>query len=111
MDERRKYIRYDCELIIAVTIEKEKVLEANGTCLNLSQGGIKFYSAADFPVDTKCKIAFDYKDSYHYLHGIILYKKNNKSKKIFEYGLEFDVKLSQKELEHLLKLNEHKYTN
>ena len=108
MNDQRKFIRYECKLILALMDEPNTVIEAEGKSSNLSKGGIKFSSQIDLKLNSYCKIAFDFKNSYHYMQGKILRKKAEESKGIFDYALEFDVNLSENEIKKLLVLNQSK---
>ena len=105
MKEDRKYIRYECDLIVAVAIESGRILESKGRSHNLSQGGIKFETGLNLDVESYCKIAFELKDTFRYFDGIILRKNKNSDKKMYSYALEFNIKLSESDLQALLKLN------
>ena len=80
MKEQRKYIRYDCDLILAIALGANKVIEAKGKSYNLSQGGVKFSSDANLDEGLFCKIAFDHHGDYQYAEGTILRKNDQHNK-------------------------------
>lgn len=110
--EKRKYERFDFskELIISADnyIEQSKVIEYYARTINISRGGILFYTIAQFKERTKCIVKFrSNRDEVFNVKSVILrvitenrpaHLKPNEQM----YALEFTKVFSHEELERLL---------
>ena len=109
---KRKYERFDFarELIVSAEIPGDKrSIEYYAKTINISRGGILFYSIAEFNEKTSCRVNFKSNNSLKVEStGKILREvKENRPDFIKEnehmYALEFSKLVSEDELQKILK--------
>lgn len=62
-EDKRKYQRYSCSITVeAIQPLLKKVISLYGKGIDISQGGILFYSKAPFKEDSDCTIVFTTED-------------------------------------------------
>ncbi|MCG8569976.1 MAG: PilZ domain-containing protein [Spirochaetes bacterium] len=109
MNERRIYQRYECHIILAITLQYTKVVEFDGQAHNISQSGVIFTTPMDMEEGSQCKLAFEHDQQYIYSEGKVVRKEKTKNEnKDFQYAIHFGRKMSEDEFESLLKFNELK---
>lgn len=109
-DDKRKYQRYGCSITVeAIQPLLKKVISLYGKGIDISQGGILFYSKAPFKADTDCTIVFVTEDRKFNRGGKIVrileadperFPQVGKGDTI--YAAEFSRPLTEKELNEIL---------
>jgi len=112
MNNKRIYQRYECDIKIKLyhkDLEQDILLHGKG--INISQGGILFYSLASLKIDTKCSVYFKLKEESKLIikEGKVLRVNDpDKSKFTFVkkteniYAMQFNNILSIEELNKLI---------
>ena len=107
MIEKRKYTRYDFIKDIQVFALNEftgQKIEYYGRGVNICQGGILFYSIADFTAKANCLISLNYKFINRIEKNGIILRINNpdesekRSENEILYAMQFNTIISEEEL-------------
>lgn len=109
-DDRRQYKRYSCSITIeAIQPMIKKVISLYGKGIDISRGGLLFYSKAPFKEGLDCSIVFTTEDRKLNKGGKVLRtvapdpeRFPQVGKGDFIYAAEFDRPLTEKEINEIL---------